>query len=142
MAEQNFKNHTRLDPVYHLLTMPILLANVVIAVVRCVRHPNAWHGWNIVLALALLVLAGLVRTYALRVQNRVILLEQRIRMAALLPLEMHPLQKELTAGQLIALRFASDRELASLTERAIREKLTSKAIKQSIQVWRPDTHRV
>ncbi len=142
MAEQNFKNHTRVDPAYHFLTMPVLLVNVVVAVVRCVHRSDAWHGWSIVVAFALVVLAGLVRTYALRVQDRVILLEQRIRMAALLPLDMHPLQKELTRGQLVALRFASDVELASLTERAVREKLTSKAIKESIRVWRPDTHRV
>ncbi len=142
MAEQSFKNHARTDPAYHFIVMPVLLINLVVAVVRCVHHPNAWHGWNIIVALILTVLAGLVRTYALRVQDRVILLEQRIRMAALLPLEMHPLQKELTRGQLIALRFASDAELALLTERAVREKLASKAIKESVQVWRPDTHRV
>ncbi len=142
MAEQNFKNHTRTDPAYHFIVMPVLLVNLVVAVVRYVHSPNAWHGWNIIVALILVVLAGLVRTYALRVQDRIILLEQRIRMVALLPLDMHPLQKELTREQLFALRFASDAELATLTERAVREKLTPKAIKEGIQVWRPDTHRV
>ena len=94
------------------------------------------------LALSLLVLGTLLRTYALRVQDRVIRLEERIRMAALLPMDAHGLQRELTTGQIIALRFASDSELATLTERAVRERLTPKQIKQSITHWRPDTHRV
>jgi hypothetical protein len=142
MAEQNFKNHSRIDPLFHYGIIPVLLVNVIFAVVRCVHSPSAWHGWNILLALALLLLASLMRTYALRVQDRVIRLEERIRIAALLPLESQPLQRELTTGQIIALRFASDAELTSLAERAVRERLSPKAIKQQIEVWRPDTHRV
>ena len=142
MAEQNFKNHVRIDPAYHYVAMPILLVNIVVTAVRYAHRPSAWHAWNIVAALALTVLAGLLRTYALRIQDRIIVLEQRIRMAALLPLELHPLQRELSIGQLVALRFASDAELALLTERAVREKLPAKAIKASIKSWQPDTHRV
>ena len=142
MAEQTFKNHTRLDPAYHFVVIPALLINLIIAVVRFFERGNASHGWNILLALTLLLLAHLVRSYALRVQDRVIRLEERIRMAALLPLELHPLQRDLTTGQIIALRFASDAELATLTERAARERLSPKSIKQQIHHWRPDTHRV
>ena len=142
MAEQNFKNHIRIDPVFHYVIAPILLVNLIVAIVRFVRHANAWHGWDIVVAIALLMLASLVRTYALRVQDRVIRLEERIRMAALLPLDSQPLQRELTTGQIIALRFASDAELAELAERAVQEKLPPKTIKQQIKNWRADTHRV
>ena len=120
----------------------MFLANVVAVIVRAVRQPSAWHVWQVVIAAALLLLAGVVRTYALRVQDRVIRLEERIRMAALLPLELHPLQRELTTGQIIALRFASDAELAGLMERAVREKLAPKQIKAAVINWRPDTHRV
>jgi len=142
MAEQNYKNHARIDPAYHYVLMPILLVNFVVTIVHFVHRLDASHGWSVVVALALLILAGRLRMYATRLQDRIILLEQRIRMAALLPLEMHPMQRELTTGQLIALRFASDAELASLTERAVREKLAPKAIKEQVQSWRPDINRV
>jgi hypothetical protein len=158
MAEQNLSNHTRIDPAYHYFVMPVLLVNLVLAIVRLV-HPHGgwhrrgmvphflagqigWHLWTVVVALALLVLAVLARTYSLRVQDRIIRMEERIRMAALLPMEMQMLQRELSTRQIIALRFASDAELAVLVEQAVREKLTPKAIKQNIRNWRADTDRV
>ncbi len=106
------------------------------------HRPGAWRGWGIAVAIVLLALAVLGRIYALRVQDRVIRMEERIRMAALLPMESRALQRELTTGQIIALRFASDAELAELAERAVRERLTPVQIKQQIKTWRPDTHRV
>lgn len=142
MAEQNFKNHTRLDPAFHFLVVPVLLANLVRALVQVVRHVDGGRAWAVIVALALFVLATIVRTYSLKVQDRVILLEERIRMAALMPLESRQFQRELTTRQMIALRFASDAELAGLAERAVRERLAPKAIKEQIVNWRPDTHRV
>lgn len=142
MAEQSFKNHARVDPAFHYFAAPVLLLNFGIAVWRFAMHPSLWHCWAFVVALALLVVATLMRTYALRVQDRVILLEERIRMAALLPLEKQALPRDLTTKQRIALRFASDAELAGLTERAVQERLSPKNIKQQIAHWRPDHHRV
>lgn len=145
MSQQNVKNHARIDPVFHYVLAPIFLANCIVSLVRLYHHRylNAWvYVWAVVIALALLLLTFLVRTYSLKVQDRVIRLEERIRMAALLPMDSRPLQNELTTRQIIALRFASDAELASLTERTVRENLTPKAIKQQIQQWRPDNHRV
>ncbi len=142
MPEQTYNNHTRLDPLYHFVVMPALLANLVVTVVRWAQHRDFDRGWTVILAIALLLLANLVRVYALRVQDRVIRLEERIRMAALLPLEAQPLQRELTTGQIIALRFASDAELAPLAERAVREQLSPKQVKRAVARWRPDTHRV
>lgn len=142
MAEQTYQNHTRSDVKFHYFLCPVLIVNLGVAVARAVHRANAWHLWNIAVALALLLLATMVRTYALRVQDRVIRLEERIRMAALLPMDAQMLQRELKTGQIIALRFASDAELADLTERTVREDLAPKVIKQQIKVWRPDTHRV
>lgn len=142
MAEQNFKNHGRSDPAFHFFLAPVMLANLVARIVLAVRHPDAEHGWSVVVALALLVLVFVVRAYSLKVQDRVIRLEERIRMAALMPLESRQLQRELTTRQIIALRFASDAELAELAERAVREKLSPKAIKEQIVQWKPDLHRV
>ncbi len=142
MTEQNFKNHTRVDPLYHYAVMPVLLANLVVSIVRAFEQPGGYRFWLIAVALALLALAVRVRTYALEVQNRVILLQERLRMAALLPSEAGRLQGELTRAQVIALRFASDQELGPLAGLAAREKLTPKQIKERITVWRADDHRV
>ncbi len=142
MPEQTYKNHTRLDPIYHLVVVPALLANLTVVAVRWFHQRSFEHGWTVVIALVLLLLANIVRTYSLRVQDRVIRLEERIRMAALLPLDSQPLQRELTTGQIIALRFASDGELAPLAERTVREQLSPRQIKQAVSQWRPDTHRV
>ncbi len=142
MAEQNYENHTRLDPLYHFAVVPVLLLNAIVSAVRLVQRPTPDRGWNVVVALAVLVLGNLVRVYALRVQDRVIRLEERIRMAALLPMDEQMVARELPARQVVALRFASDQELAQLAVRAVRERLTAKAIKQQIRDWRPDRLRV
>ena len=142
MPEQTYKNHTRLDPTFHFVILPALLVNLIVAIVRWTPHRDFDHGWTVIIAVVLLLFANLVRAYALRVQDRVIRLEERIRMAALLPLDAQPIQRELTTGQIIALRFASDAELASLAERAVRDQLSPRQIKQAIARWRPDTHRV
>ncbi len=142
MAEQNLKNHKRVDPLFFYVVVPVFAINLVLCAVRLVHRFDAWHAWAVVVAAALLLLAAMVRRYALKVQDRVIRLEERIRMAALLPMEMQMLQRELTMEQIIALRFASDGELALLVEQAVRERLSPAAIKQQIRVWRADAHRV
>jgi hypothetical protein len=82
------------------------------------------------------------RTYALKVQDRVIRLEERLRMEKLLPPELMSRFEELSVGQIVGLRFASDGELPALVLRALDERLDPKQIKKAIQTWRPDTHRV
>ena len=49
---------------------------------------------------------------------------------------------ELRPGQFVALRFASDPELAARVEEALDGRLNGAEIKKRIQTWRPDTFRV
>ncbi len=96
----------------------------------------------IALSVALFLLNAQSRIYALRIQDRVIRLEERLRLATLLPRENLLQAQELSRKQLIGLRFASDAELPKLALRATREKLSQKAIKEAVQVWRPDNARI
>jgi hypothetical protein len=139
---QSFKNHARFDPVFHgFLTLGALIllgATIYASVVL----PNWWNFARIFGAIWLIVLMFKVRLYALRVQDRVIRLEERLRLMQLLPESTRSRIGELTEGQLIALRFASDGEVAALATQAIDGKWDSKQIKQAIKMWRPDYFRV
>ena len=145
MAEkkpQTFANHTRLDPPFHFFVVPVFGLTVIAAAIHFVWRPS-WHSaafFVVAVAAATAVLKS--RLYALRVQDRVIRLEERLRLAALLPEPLRSRILELSEGQLIALRFASDAEVPKLTERALSEKLSQADIKKAIQVWRPDYWRV
>lgn len=142
---QNYKNHGRYDPAFHFFLVPVLLLNVAAAITWYVRHrPTHIHSgpWIILLSLALFMLAGIARGYALKAQDRVIRVEERLRLASIVsPSELAELES-LTMKQYIALRFASNPELPELARRAIRENLTPKQIKQSIVAWRADNDRI
>lgn len=139
---QTYANHARFDPWYHFFLAPVFLLTLIGSIVHLVRHPHFCSVGLVVLAFALFVLVFKVRTYALKVQDRVIRLEERLRLATLLPEPLRGRIGELEIRQLIALRFASDAEIPALVERALNEKLTQKQIKQAIQNWRPDNFRV
>ena len=146
---QTYANHRRLDPLFHLFVIPVFVLGVVLSLVHFFAHfresdfRDNFHSFLlIVLALALLTLVFKTRMYALKVQDRVIRLEERLRLMQLLPEPLRARIPELTTGQLIALRFASDAELPALAQRALNEKLKSTDIKKAIQNWRPDNSRV
>ena len=143
MAEpQTFANHRRFEPLQHFVLIPIFLITVVSSLVQCYRHPNLHSAWFVVLAVGLLLLAVQVRQYALKVQDRVIRLEETLRMERILPDELKGRIPELTPKQMVGLRFAADAELAHRVREALDEHLDGEAIKKRIQVWRPDTFRV
>jgi hypothetical protein len=139
---QSYANHARLDPGFHFVLIPLVFVAVILSVISLVRHPGLHSSLWILLAIALLLTAGKARSYALKVQDRVIRLEERLRLSMLLPEAARSRIEELTEPQLIALRFATDAELPGLAMRALNEGLTSKQIKSSIQSWRADSFRV
>src|SRR6059058_2116185 len=113
-STQNLKNHARLDPAYHIVLALVFLVNLVYSIVWVVQHPGFRSAWFLVLSLAIIILYLRVRQYPLKVQDRVIRLEERVRLHALAPAEWHPQIQRLTEDQLIALRFASDEEVYAL----------------------------
>jgi hypothetical protein len=142
---QTYKNHSRFHPPFHFFVAPVMLINLIIAIVVLVRHwPHhvVLLSWLVVMALALFVLTGLARGNALRVQDRVIRLEENLRYQRLLTPELLAASQALTIRQIIALRFASDAELPTLVQRALSENLPPKVIKQAITNWRADDLRV
>jgi hypothetical protein len=141
-APQSYANHARLDPTFHFVLAPLTIMSVVLSIIVFTRHPGLPSTLWVVLAIALLLNATKTRNYALKVQDRLIRLEERLRLSQLLPETAKPRIAELKESQLIGLRFASDAELPALAMRALNEGLTQKQIKASIQVWRPDTFRV
>jgi hypothetical protein len=145
MAEkvpQSLANHARFDPPFHFFVLPVFAITVIVAIVHLVRDPSLYAAWLVVFAVAATTAVLRIRIYALRVQDRVIRLEERLRLAILLDKPLRGRMTELTESQLIGLRFASDAELPGLTARALSEKLSRNDIKKAITQWRPDYWRV
>jgi hypothetical protein len=139
---QTRENHVMLDPLFHFFLAPGGLVLLIWAIVRVIRHPSSESALLTALALLMFVLAFKARSYSLKVQDRIIRLEERLRLASLLDAPNCGRIAELTESQLIALRFASDSEAPGLAVRALNEKLDRKGIKAAIQHWRGDYFRV
>jgi hypothetical protein len=139
---QTFENHARIVPMYHLVAFPILALNVVWALVQLISRFSTATVVGLLVAVALVLLAFTVRVFALTVQDRVIRLEMRLRLARLLSPDRHGDIDRLTIDQLVSLRFASDEELPGLVQRVLDENIASrKQIKQMIRHWTPDSLR-
>jgi hypothetical protein len=143
MAEQSYSNHTKWVPAYHFFVLPVLIFNAVWSLQRVIRFGIHWDtAVYCVTAFALFVLAVNARLFAMRVQDRVIRLEERQRMSLLFPDDLKPRIPEFTPPQLVALRFASDAELPALARKVLTDKMTdAKAIKQMVKNWRADECR-
>jgi hypothetical protein len=137
---QNFQNHVRVVPAYHMFVFGVFVINIGYTTYRLVKDAFSWGSLiNLLVALALVVLFFHVRIFVLAVQDRVIRLEMRLRLAELLPAELRPRIMEFSVGQLVALRFASDAELPALARKVLDEKLIDrKAIKQLVKDWQAD----
>ena len=142
MAErkpQTFANYTRWDPLYHFFALPVFFLLAIAGLVHFIWRPGLHSGLMFIVAVALAIAVLKIRLYALRVQDRVIRLEERLRYERILSNELKARIGEFNTGQLIALRFASDAEVPELARKVLNEKLgTGKEIKRLIQNWRPD----
>ncbi len=140
MTEQNFGNHLKLVPPFHFYVLPVLLINVVrSAYLVKVSHFSLDAMFSVMVALALLLGFLTSRMATLAVQNRVIRLEERLRLQRLLPADLQPRIGEFTVAQLVSLRFASDAELPVLARKVLDERLNNRrAIKQLVKNWKPD----
>ena len=139
---QNFKNHARFDPPFHFFLVFVFLGNIVVATIFAVHRPSFNHWWLVLTSIAGLIAIFRLRQYPLKVQDRVIRLEERLRLQALAPQEWRAQIYRLTEDQLIGLRFAADDEVVELAKQALEHHWNRKQIKERIQSWRPDYWRV
>jgi hypothetical protein len=140
---QNYSNHVRWYPLVHFFLTPILLFNFVWQIVRLYQEPNWDRAENLLLAIGLIALSLAAWLQALKAQDRVIRLEELLRYKEILPPDLYEQTKNLRAGQIIALRFASDEELTELVRKTLSGELkSSKEIKLAVKKWRGDYLRV
>ena len=146
---QSYAHHTRWDPLFHFFLLPVFGLGLLMALIHFFAHitegdfRDHFHAFLLILlAAALLTAVFKIRLYSLKVQDRIIRLEERLRLTQLLSEPLRSRIPELTEDQLVGLRFASDAELPKLAERALNEKLSRDDIKKAIQTWRPEDWRV
>ena len=140
---QSFANHARLVPLYHFVALPILLINLTWSAYRAVTAFSTETAIDALVAIALVIVGLFARVFALWAQDRVIRLEERLRMEQLLPDDLKGRIGDFETDQLVALRFASDDELAELARKVLEDDIADrKSIKQLITVWRADYQRV
>ena len=142
VTSQNLKNHARFDPLYHFFVSLVFLINLIVATVYASTHRSFYTAWFVLVSLAAVFAILKLRQYPLKVQDRVIRLEERLRLQALTPTEWHTQIYRLNESQLIALRFAADDEVVELAKQALEHNLDRKQIKERIKSWRTDDWRV
>ena len=144
MAEvaQTYATHRRFYPLFHFVVFPILTANLLVQLLVLYRHPNRWSVWNVFVAFAFVAFSWTTRTMVLRVQDRLVSFEERLRLQQILPPDLRSRIGELRTNQLIATRFCDDAEAPELCRAILNgEVKTREEIKKRIKTWRPDLLR-
>ena len=137
--QQSYANHIRWFPPVHFFVVPALLANVLNALRHVWLAPSLSTAFAALVAAAILMGVVLARVMANTVQDRVIRLEMRLRLARLLPADLQARIPDLTPKQLVALRFAGDAELPALVRDVLAGKYgTQKEIKLQVKSWQSD----
>jgi hypothetical protein len=139
METQNFENHVKFVPGFHIGVLGIFGANLIYNVVRIIQGFNVERLFGLLVAIGLILCALFGRIFALTVQDRVIRLEMRLRMERMLPPDLRGRILEFSVGQLVSLRFASDAELPELARKVLDGKMEDrKAIKRMVRDWQAD----
>lgn len=139
MAEQSFENHAHRPT--HTTVVWLFALIALVLMVQQLRGSDT-RDWAIIfVVLAIFELGWISRVYTVKLQDRIIMLEVKVRAAELLPAGADAQLAKLNSKQIAALRFASDAEFGGLLQRAVLENLTPKDIKASIKAWRPDLYR-
>ena len=142
-AQQTYANHVRWFPLGHFVILPLLFLNLIYQTARLFQEPSWDRGFWVVLCLVFILMVFASRLQALKAQDRVIRLEERLRYTRLLPPELANKAMELRAANSVALRFAHDDELEALVTRVLNGELTtSKEIKLAVKNWKADHLRV
>jgi len=140
--QQSLASHAKYNPPFHFFVLPVFVINILVVGYFLYRFPGLGGAWLLLLSVAFLVHAGRMRSYATHLQDRIIRVEERLRLATILPEPLRSRIGDLTTSQLVGLRFASDAELPVLVQRALDEKLSRTDIKKAITDWRPDYSRI
>lgn len=139
---QHYGNHAQYTPLFHFFASPLAIAYLVWAIMRAMRLRDAESHFDLLGAVALVGIVFSARLMALKVQDRVIRLEQRLRLSRILPADLQPHVLDIRPGHLVALRFASDEEVPELVRAVIADpSITPNAIKQRVRNWQADFFR-
>ena len=140
---QTYENHAKFVPLFHFVLGPLFFANLLLALYLVITGFSMHTLSGAIVAVGLVLLSGSVRSFAVQGQDRVIRLEERLRMHRLLPDELRPRINDFTMDQLVALRFAGDDELPGLAKKVLDDDIGDrKTIKQMVVAWRPDYQRL
>ncbi|MCM3719919.1 DUF6526 family protein [Fictibacillus phosphorivorans] len=140
METQHYKNHARTHPIYHYVLSLLVVGGLIASIVYLVKTEDAFLGVIlVVMSLSMAVTFALLRIYPLKAQDRAIRAEENLRHYVLTG---RLLDSKLTPGQIVALRFAPDNEFPGLAEKAAAENMNPKEIKQAINNWKADHHRI
>lgn len=136
---QTYANHARIVPAYHGAAALFIAAYLAWAIWHAVRAPGVESVLQVLFVAGVVLVFWYARVFALTVQDRVIRLEERLRLARLLPADLQPRIADFTPGQLVGLRFASDEEVPGLAREVLEKDIQDRdAIKRMIRTWRPD----
>lgn len=139
---QNYSNHTKIVPLFHLFVLPVMFVNVGWAIARLVHEISFATVFGLILAIALLTGFTFARVFALKVQDRLIRLEMNLRLMKILPADLQPRIGEFTVDQLVAMRFAGDAEMPEMARKILNDRIADrKTIKKMVKNWVADEVR-
>lgn len=142
-SSQSFESHAKIVPGYHRWTTALLVLPTLYFLYLAASDFSVERLAFLLFCVGVIFAALYARLFPIGVQDRVIRLEERLRLQRLLPPDLQERIPEFTTDQLVGLRFASDQELPDLARRVLEEGISDrKQIKRAVRSWRPDHQRI